>query len=49
VRGSIVELTAVNTLDDFDGATKLRGNKGDFFDNVGKVSDFTHKEKVHTK
>jgi hypothetical protein len=33
----------VVTLDDFDGAAKLCGNKGDFFDNVGKVSDFMHK------
>jgi hypothetical protein len=47
--GSIVELTVVVTLDDFDGAAKLRVNKGEKIDNVGKVSYFTHKEKVHTK
>jgi hypothetical protein len=29
--GVMVELTTVVTLDDFDGAAKLRGNKGDFF------------------
>jgi hypothetical protein len=45
--GGIVELTIVVTLDDFDGATKLRGNKGKKIDNVGKVSDLTRKGKVH--
>jgi hypothetical protein len=28
-RGGIVELTTVVTLDSFDGAAKLRGNKGE--------------------
>jgi hypothetical protein len=37
------------TLDNFDGVTKLRENKDDFFDNVGKVSDVMRKGKVHTK
>jgi hypothetical protein len=39
----------VVTLDNFDSATKLRENKDDFFDNVGKVSDVMRKGKVHTK
>jgi hypothetical protein len=47
--GGIVELTTVVTLDGFDGAAKLREKKGENFDNVGKVSDLMHKEKVHTK
>jgi hypothetical protein len=47
--GDIVELTTVVTLDDFDGATKLRGNKDKKFDNVGKVLDLKHKGKVNTK
>jgi hypothetical protein len=47
--GGIVELTTVVTLDDFDGAAKLRGNKCEFFDNVVKVSDLMHKGKFHTK
>jgi hypothetical protein len=47
--GGIVELTTVVTLDDFDGAAKLRGNKAEKLDNVRKVSDLTRKGKVHTK
>jgi hypothetical protein len=47
--GGVVELTAVVTLDDFDGAAKLRGNKGEKLHNVRKVSDFTRKGEVHTK
>jgi hypothetical protein len=35
--GGIVKLTTVVTLDGFDGVAKLRGNKGEKFDNVGKV------------
>jgi hypothetical protein len=31
VGGGIVELTIAVTLDDFDGAAKLHGNKGEFF------------------
>jgi hypothetical protein len=40
---------AIVALDDFDGVAKLRRNKGEKYDNVGKVSDFTRKGKVHTK
>jgi hypothetical protein len=29
--GGVVELTAVVTLDNFDGVAKLRGNKGENF------------------
>jgi hypothetical protein len=47
--GGIVELMVIVTLDNFDGVTKLRENKDDFFDNVGKVSDVMRKGKVHTK
>jgi hypothetical protein len=47
--GDIVELTTVVTLDDFDGAAKLRGNKGEKIDNVEKVSDLTCKGKVYSK
>jgi hypothetical protein len=47
--GGIVELTVIVTLDDFDGTAKLRGNKCEKFDNAGKVSDLTRKEKVHIK
>jgi hypothetical protein len=39
----------VVTLNDFDGAAKLRGNKAEKLDNVRKVSDLTRKGKVHTK
>jgi hypothetical protein len=39
----------VVTLDGFDGAPKLCGNKGKKFDNVGKVSDLMRKGKVYTK
>jgi hypothetical protein len=46
---SIVELTVVVTLDGIDGAAKLRRNRGEKFDNVGKVSNITCIEKVHTK
>jgi hypothetical protein len=45
----IVELKAIVTLDDFDGAAKLRRNKGEKIDKVEKVLDFTRKGKVHTK
>jgi hypothetical protein len=44
-RGGIVELTAIDTLDDFDDATKLCGDVGNFFDKVEKVSDLTRKGK----
>jgi hypothetical protein len=47
--GGIVELTTIVTLDSFDGAVKLRGNKCDFFDNVGKMSDLMRKGKVNKK
>jgi hypothetical protein len=45
----IVKLSTVVTLDDFDGEAKLFGDKGEKIDNVGKVSDFTHRGKVPTK
>jgi hypothetical protein len=48
-RGGVVELTAVVTLNSFDGATKLCGDKGEKFDKVKKVSGLTHKGKVPTK
>jgi hypothetical protein len=49
VGGGVVTLMAVVTLDGFDGAAKLRENKGKKLDKVGKVLDFTRKRKVHTK
>jgi hypothetical protein len=49
VGGGVVTLMAAVTLDSFDGAAKLRENKGEKLDKVGKVSDFTCKRKVHTK
>jgi hypothetical protein len=30
-RGGIIKLMAIVTLDDFDGAARLHGNKGEFF------------------
>jgi hypothetical protein len=47
--GCIIELMTIVTLDGFDGAAKLRENKGKKIDNVGKVSDLAHKGNVHTK
>jgi hypothetical protein len=47
--GGIIELMTVVTLDNLDGVAKLHGNKGKKIDNVGKVSDFTLKGKVHIK
>jgi hypothetical protein len=47
MRGGIIELTTIVTLNDFDGVAKLRGNKCEKIDNVGKVSDLTRKGKVH--
>jgi hypothetical protein len=47
--GGVVELMGLVTLDDFNGAAKLCGNKGGKMEKVGKASDFTHKGKVHTK
>jgi hypothetical protein len=47
--GGVVELTTIVTLDDFDGAAKLRENKGEKLDKVENVSDFTRKVKVHIK
>jgi hypothetical protein len=49
VRGGIIELTTIVTLDGFDGAVKLCGDKSDFFDKMEKSSDLTCKEKVHSK
>jgi hypothetical protein len=47
--GSIVKLTVIVTLDNFDGAAKQCENKGENIDSVGKVSDLTRKGKIHTK
>jgi hypothetical protein len=35
-RGGIVELSAIVTLNNFDGAAKLRGDKGEKIDKVEK-------------
>jgi hypothetical protein len=48
-RGSIIELMTIITLDDFDGAAKLCGGISKKIDKLRKVSDLTHKGKVHTK
>jgi hypothetical protein len=49
-RGGVIELTTIVVPDDFDGAAKLCGDINDFFfEKVKKVSDLTHKGKVHTK
>jgi hypothetical protein len=48
-RGGIVKITTVVTMDSFDGATKLCGDKGKKIVEVEKVSYLTHKRKVHTK
>jgi hypothetical protein len=44
-RGGVIELTVVVALNNFDGAAKLCGDKGNFFDKVEKVSDLPRKEK----
>jgi hypothetical protein len=49
VRGCIIELTTIITLDDFDGAAKLCEDISKKIDKVEKVSDLTRKGKVHTK
>jgi hypothetical protein len=49
VREGIIKLTAIVTLDGFDGAAKLCGDIGDNIDKVEKVSDLTCKGKDHTK
>jgi hypothetical protein len=49
VGGGVVELTTVVTLDGFNGAAKLSGDKGEKINKVEKVSDLTRKGKVHTK
>jgi hypothetical protein len=48
-RGSVIKLTAIVALDNFDGAAKLCGDISEFFDKVKKVSDLTRKGKVYTK
>jgi hypothetical protein len=48
-RGGVVKLMTVVALNNFDGAAKLCGDKGDFFDKVENMSDLAHKGKVHTK
>jgi hypothetical protein len=49
VRRGVIELTAIVTLDDFDGAAKLCGNISEKIGKVEKVLDLTHKGKVHIK
>jgi hypothetical protein len=46
-RGSIVELTTIVAQDNFIGMTKLCEDISEKFDKVGKVSNLTHKGKVH--
>jgi hypothetical protein len=48
-RGGVIELAAIVALDVFDGAAKLYGDISEKIDKVKKVSDLTHKGKVHTK
>jgi hypothetical protein len=45
VRGSIVELTVIVALDNFDGAAKLCVDISEKTDKVEKVSNLTCKEK----
>jgi hypothetical protein len=49
VRRSVVELTVIVALDNFDGAANLCGDISKKFDKVEKVLDLTPKGKVHTK
>jgi hypothetical protein len=44
-RGGVVKLTAIVALNNFDGAAKLCGDKGEKIDKVKKVSDLIRKEK----
>jgi hypothetical protein len=48
-RGSVVELTTIVTLDDFDGAAKLCGDISEKINKLKKVSNLTRKEKIHKK
>jgi hypothetical protein len=49
VRGCVIELTTIVSLDRFDGATKLYGDISKKNGKVEKVSDLTRKGKVYTK
>jgi hypothetical protein len=49
MRGGIIELMTIVALHSFDGAAKLCGDISEKIDKVLKVSDLTHKGKVHTK
>jgi hypothetical protein len=49
VRGGVIELTTIVALDDFDGATKLCGDRSEKIDKVEKVSDLMCKGKIHIK
>jgi hypothetical protein len=49
VRGGVIELTTIITLDDFDGAAKLCGDISKKCDKVEKVLDLMRKGKVYTK
>jgi hypothetical protein len=48
-RVGIIELMTVVALNNFDGVTKLCGDKSKKIDKMENVSDLTCKEKVHTK
>jgi hypothetical protein len=49
VRGGVIKLTAIVTLDCFDGAAKLCGDISEKCNKVEKVLDLACKGKVHTK
>jgi hypothetical protein len=49
VRGGVIELTTIITLDGFDGAAKLCGDINEKCDKVEKVLDLMRKGKVYTK
>jgi hypothetical protein len=46
-RGGIVELIVITTLNSFDGAVKLCGDKGEKIDKAEKVSDLTQRKSPH--
>jgi hypothetical protein len=48
-REGVIELMTIVALYDFDGVAKLCGDISEKMDKVEKVSDLTHKGKVHTK
>jgi hypothetical protein len=49
MRGGVIELTTIITLDGFDGAAKLCGDINEKCDKVEKVLDLMRKGKVYTK